>query len=103
MAAYGIIEELLKPTDHYLLMIVLGLAAFSGSVYILVAMIYPAECLKVEGRRTAVITSQIMNKVDCNDSQKLGLIFFMTELNARNVVIQNALFKFEWNTLLVVN
>lgn len=103
MAAYGIVEELMKTTENHLITAILGLAAFSCSVYIFIAMMYPAECLKIEGRRTAVITSQIMNKVDCHDSQKLGLIFFMTQLKSRNVVVQNALFKFEWNTFLMVN
>lgn len=103
MATYGIIEELMKPTVHFHMMVILGLASLGCSVYVLVAMIYPAECLKVEGHKTAVITSQIMNKVECNDGQKLALIFFITQIKARNVIVQNALFKFEWRTFLVVS
>lgn len=103
MVAYGIIAELMKPTDDFYMSVILGLASFGCSVYILIAMIYPGECLKTEALRTAVITSRIMNKIECHDSQKLGLIYFMTHLKARNVIVQNALFKFEWNTFLVVS
>lgn len=103
MAAFGIIAELMKPTTEFYVSVILGLASFGCSVYILIAMIYPGECLKTEALRTNIILSQIMNKIECNDSQKLGLIFFMTHLNARNVTVQNALFKFEWNTFLVVS
>lgn len=103
VTSYSILAEISKPTEDFFAMIILGLTSFCCSLYIIIALIYPGECLKAEGCKTVVVTSQIMNKVESNDGKKLALVFFMTQLKARNVIVQNSLFKFEWNTFIVVS
>lgn len=103
MASYSIVAELSKPTEDFYVMVILGFITLCYSIYISIAITYPGECLKAEGCKTAVITSQFMNKIESDNGQKLALMYFIAQLKARNVIVQNALFKFEWNTFLVVN
>jgi hypothetical protein len=56
-----------------------------------------------EARKTSVIFSQIINKVNPSDLQKIDLNFFIGQANSQNLNLQNSLFMINWSTLVTVS
>lgn len=67
------------------------------------AVIYFASSLTREAKNTTKYLSQTMVNSEFSDSQKLDLIYFMAQLRARNLKIENILFTLDWSVLVAVS
>lgn len=75
----------------------------SMNLLTLITPIYATSSLTKEAEGTALIISKIMNESVLNEYQKIDFMFFITQVRARNLNVQNMFFKINWNVLLTVS
>lgn len=92
----------MAPTEYFSWVIYFNSLNIVLHFYLLLPMVHSGAGLQSEGKRIVEITSQIMNKPGYDDRQKIDLVFFLSQFKSRNIYVQNAFFKIDWNTFLVV-
>lgn len=68
-----------------------------------ISSVHAGASLTSEVKNTSVILSKRMKSFDLIESQKIDFICLMTQMKARNSIIQNVLFNIDWNVLLTVS
>lgn len=100
--SYGITFELLRSTDHYYLVMPMNCIGLLHHISIVLGVIYAGSSATNEAERTKTNFRKAVNESILNDSEKINFLYFMSQLRARNVNLENALFKINWNVLLTV-
>lgn len=83
--------------------LVMHVVDMSMNLLTLITPIYATSSLTNEAEGTALIISKIMNESVFNEDQKIDFMFFITQVRARNLNVQNMFFKINWNVLLTVS
>lgn len=100
--SYGIVFELLQSSVHFYLVMPLNCIGLLHHISIVLGVIYAGSSATKEAERTKTHFSKVVNESILNDSEKINFLYFMSQLQARNVNLENALFKINWNVLLTV-
>lgn len=101
--SYGIVFELLRSTVHFYLVMPLNCIGLLHHISIVLAVVYAGSSATKEAERTKTNYGKVVNESILNDSEKINFLFFMSQLQARNVNLENVLFKVNWNVLVTVN
>lgn len=102
-SAYGIIHELLKPSEISFFTFCLNGTAFSCHTFLIIIPIYFARAATVAAKTTLRIASKSMKGTRFSDSQKIDMICVLTQMKLRDVNFQNIFFRFDWPILLAVS
>lgn len=102
-AAYGVVQELLYPTEIAMVKIILGSMSLTFNYLLKVAVVTSGSGLTKEAQRTAIVISKIINETACSESRKIDFIFFMSQIKSRDVNVKNNLFLINWKLLLAVS
>lgn len=68
-----------------------------------IAIVKSGSDLTEEAGMASVIISKIMNEFHFSESQKIDFMFFITQVKARKVDVQNSMFTINWKLLLAVS
>lgn len=66
------------------------------------AISYAGSSVAEEASKTNGIVAKIVNESILSGTEKINFMFFMTQLRSRNVNLESAFFKINWNILVTV-
>lgn len=63
-------------------------------------VVYSASKTTAEAKKTSIIVARLMN--DCDDKETFGYSKFLSQIQTRNLNIQNVFFVINWSLLVMV-
>lgn len=104
-ASFGIVNELLRPTDYTSASLLLNGLSLIGYEILIMIPLNSGSSLTEEAKTTiSVISKHKASEINlAKESHKIDFIFLITQIESRNLQIQNDLFKINWNVLLAVS
>lgn len=103
LASYGIVSELLHPTEFKSFILYPSAFALLFNFLVKIAIVKPGSDLTEEAEKTSVLVSKIMNVLQCSESQKADLLMLFSQVKARRVNVQNKMFTLNWGLLLAAS
>lgn len=100
--AYGVVSELFQITSFSYIVISLNFLCLLHHIAMVTFIVYAGSSATKEAAKTKICIGKLMNESHLNDSEKINFLYFMSQLCSRNLHLENALFKINWNVLLTV-
>ena len=100
---YGIIKELSGPSNYSFVYLYTNFSYLLYHHFLTIVIVISGNSLTKEAQQTTMILGQILNAAGANGKQKIDLIFFLMHANARNLNVQNFLFKINWKVFFTVS
>jgi hypothetical protein len=73
------------------------------NICLITATCYYGDSTTKEAQNVAEFLGKLMNTKQLLNEEKLNLMFLMSQVQSRNLCIQNEIFKINWNVLLTVS
>lgn len=102
-AAYGIVNELFRPSEYSTLVIYLYCNGFFSHSIITIITVYFGCKATEEAKATIQYFSNTMNIMKLSDSQKIDIVCLITQMKLRNINFQNMFFRINWSVVLAVS
>lgn len=99
---YGIIIEILSPGPLFTAALCTNCFGVVNCWYLMCAVVFVGSRLSAEASRTAIVYDKSQGCVTSCDAHKLNFVYVMTQVKARNISVQNFLFKIDWTVVLGV-
>lgn len=96
-SAYGIVVELLQPTENTMTFLLLNSIALLFCGLLIITASSAGSSLTRKADDTKIVVATMINEEEIDDSKKIDFIFFNTQVQSRNMSVQNDLFKINWN------
>lgn len=102
--AFGVVKELLKPSENLILTVVMNVCCILLFVWLACTMASTGSKLTAEADMTGIIVSKMLIEISEEDKRRRNdFVYFMTQIKARNVNVQNFMFRINWNVVLAVS
>lgn len=100
--AFAIVYELLNSTIFSYPIFIMNTICLINHVSAVAAISYAGSSVAEEASKTNGIVAKIVNESILSGTEKINFMFFMTQLRSRNVNLESAFFKVNWNILVTV-
>lgn len=101
--AYGVLHELIRPTQLSFATIYLNGIGFLNQLTLITTVVFTGSITTAEAEKTALIYNKTTSLSELNENQKIDYIYLMTQIRSRNLNIQNIFFNLNWNVFLAVS
>lgn len=102
--SYSIAREAMRSNSRSFIVLPINVSCFIHFFFFVVCVTHFGSSLAKETRKTITMFSKTMNSLAVDgDSQKVDLIYVLSQLKSRNVIIQNDVFPIDWKAFVSVS
>lgn len=101
-SAFNIVRDILEPVEgtFKFVKLVPSLIMITLQYFMKLIVVYSASKTTAEAKKTSIIVARLMN--DCDDKETFGYSKFLSQIQTRNLNIQNVFFVINWSLLVMV-